>query len=415
VLAGAGCGGGSTQSKSASPTTTAVAAAASTTSTSGSPTTTVPPTTTPPTTVAPLAAGMEGGRAAVPWAEVGPGWTLAEWSPAAAVEPGSTPAPAPTPTTVYLVDPEGGRYVITTFPASTFDAPGDLVGWSGDGRRALFTASVSVSGGSGLGTTITELDLATAATHSFTITGNAETVGYTRPSGAAIVVALEADGVGATIERVDDASGAVQLTYPTSFAGAGSTAGGFLYAPDGTELVLATTAGLEVVSNGGAPVAALPVPADGSYCVPERWWNSTTVLAQCESSAPRLWLVPVSGAAPTALTAALTGQGPDLGDEDAWALPSGTFVQDAGGCGYQYLAKLQADATTTPVNVPGVKSGDSVLVAGADSGRLAIRATISCGPGETLAWYDPGAGTTTPLLGPSVNGGSVVDALLFPA
>jgi len=350
----------------------------------------------------------------VPWSEVGPGWILAEWSSTTAVPPGSTPAPAPSPTTLYLVDPAGGRYVITTFPASTFNAPGELTAWSGDGRRALFAASVSVKGGTGLGTTITELDLSTASRHSFTIAGNAEKVGYTRPSGAAIVIALEANGVAATVERVDG-SGAVQLSYPASFPGAGSTAGGFLYSPDGTQLVLATSAGLELVSNGGTPITALPIPANAAYCIPQRWWDATTVLAECESALPRLWLVPLSGAAPTALTAALTGQDQDLGDEDAWALPSATYVQDAGPCGYQYLAKLQPDGTTTPVNVPGVQTGNSVLVAGADGSRLAIQATLSCGPGETLAWYNPGAGTLTPLLGPPVNGGSVSDALLFPA
>jgi hypothetical protein len=413
VVTLAGCGGGSARSGSASPTQTTAATAgtvASTTSTSAPPATTLPP----PTTEAPLAAGTEGGRAAVPWSEVGPGWILAEWDPVTAVPPGSSPASGPAPTTLYLVDPAGGRYLITTFPASTFNVPGDLVAWSGDGRRALFTESVSVTGGSGLGTTITELDLATAATHSFTIQGNAEQVGYTRPDGTAIVVALETDDSTATIERMDT-SGVVQLTYPTSFAGAGSTAGGFLYSPDGSELVFATTAGLELVSNGGAPVTALPIPGNANLCVPQRWWDSATVLAECNAGTSRLWLVPVSGATPTALTAALTGQGEDLGDEDAWALPSGTFLQDAGPCGYQYLAKLQPDGTTEPVDVPGVKSGDSVLVAGADGSRLAIRATISCGPGETLAWYDPGAGTATPLLGPPVNGGSVIDALLFPA
>jgi len=410
VVAVAGCGGGASRSGSGLAATTTAPAASSTTSTSASPTTSSPP----PTTVAPLAAGVEGARSAVPWPEVGPGWALAEWSPTTPVPPGSTPAPVPAPTTLYLVDPAGGRYVITTFPASTFDAPGDLVAWSGDGRRALFSASVNTNGGTGLGTTITELDLTTAASHSFTITGSSEKVGYTRPSGAAIVVALEANGVGATIERVD-ASGGVQLTYPASFPGGGSTAGGFLYSSDGTQLVLATTAGLEVVSNSGTPIMALPIPSKADYCVPQRWWDSATVLAECEGSAPQLWLVPVSGAAPRALTAPLTGQGQDLGDEDAWSLPSGTFVQDAGPCGYQYLAKLQPDATTTPVNVPGVKAGDSVLVAGADGDRLAIQATLSCGPGESLAWYDPGAGTATPLLGPPVNGGSVGQVLLFPS
>lgn len=407
VVALAGCGGPSSPTKrTAGPTSTAVSIA---------PTTSVAQTTSvaPTTSVASLGAGVEGTRTQVPWSTVGPGWILAEWTSAAAAEPGSSPPPAPVPTVLYLVDPAGGRYLVTTFVPNDSDRPGVLQAWSGDGRRALFTSSASVSGGSGLGTTVTELDLTTAVSHSFTFSGNSQAVGYTRPTGAAIVAAI-GDGLTATLERLDT-TGAVQLTYPASVTGGGSTAGGFLYSPDGAQLVAGTTRGLEVLSNGGQQVSSLPIESGASYCVPRRWWNPSTVLAECQASASRLWLVPLSGTPSTALTAALSGQGQDLGDEDAWTLPSGTFVQDAGPCGYQYLARLQPDGTTTPVDVPGVTKGDSVLVAGSYGSRLAISATLSCGPGETLAWYDPGAGSVTPLLGPPVNGGSVTNALLFPA
>ena len=38
-------------------------------------------------------------------------------------------------TTLYLVDPEGNRYTITTF---ALGAHPDLIDWSGDGSHALF-------------------------------------------------------------------------------------------------------------------------------------------------------------------------------------------------------------------------------------------------------------------------------------
>jgi hypothetical protein len=37
-----------------------------------------------------------------------------------------------------------------------------------------------------------------------------------------------------------------------------------------------------------------------------------------------------------------------------------------------------------------------------------------CGDGESLVDYDPTAGTSTVLLGPTVNGGGVRDALPYP-
>ena len=64
--------------------------------------------------------GVEASIADVPWSKVGPGWTLATWSPVTPHMPGVQPPPGePTwgtvSTTLYLVDPAGNRYAITTF------------------------------------------------------------------------------------------------------------------------------------------------------------------------------------------------------------------------------------------------------------------------------------------------------------
>jgi len=48
------------------------------------------------------------------------------------------PYPNKVATTLYLVDPAGGRYPITTFPPAGDSAGLELVDWSGDGTRALF-------------------------------------------------------------------------------------------------------------------------------------------------------------------------------------------------------------------------------------------------------------------------------------
>jgi TolB protein len=361
--------------------------------------------------VTPLPIGQEGARADIPWSDVGPGWLLAEFSAAAAVVPGTPSVPAPV--SLYLVDPGGGRYLITTFPANTDNEPGDLVAWSGDGRRALFGMDVNTGVRVGFGAKLTELDLATATSHSFTVPGNVAAAGYTTPTGAAVVISV-GTGFPTTLERLDR-NGAVEVTYPTTFPGAGSSTGGFLYTPNGTQVVVGSTTGLELVANNGDPVAALAVPSGAGYCLPKAWWGSGTVLASCGQSLTRLWVVPLSGAPPVALTAPLSGQGPDLGDENAWQLPSGVFVQAVGACGYQYLARLRAGGTTNPVVVPGVSSGDSVVVVGAAGKRLAVKSTLACGPGRGLSWFDPAANTVAPLLGPPLSAGSVTAALLFPA
>jgi hypothetical protein len=44
---------------------------------------------------------------------------------------------------------------------------------------------------------------------------------------------------------------------------------------------------------------------------------------------------------------------------------------------------------------------------------LLLSARMGCGPGISILTYDPAAGTSTVLLGPPVNGGSVENAILY--
>jgi TolB protein len=104
--------------------------------------------------------------------------------------------------------------------------------------------------------------------------------------------------------------------------------------PSGTDFVTGTSYGLKLASNSGAQIRKLPVPGtSANTCNPARWWKSGTVLASCappNSAIPELWLVPVSGARPTALTPRRSASSGDLGDLDAWQLPSGLYLQAAG-------------------------------------------------------------------------------------
>ncbi|OJZ67961.1 hypothetical protein BRW65_25700 [Mycobacterium paraffinicum] len=352
--------------------------------------------------------GVEAELGAVPWSQVGPGWMLAMWSPAPGLRPGESPPPgSPTrqasTTTLYLVDPAGGRYPITTFPPPGDGPNPSLVDWSGDGTRALFSTEEKGR------TVITEVDLRSGTKTSFTVDGTHPSLRYTRPDGKALLLYRSTVSEGRSLERVDLA-GNHQLSYPIS-----QDFEGYLSTPDGTQLVMGTASGLALMGNDGVAGEALPI-AGQKDCTPMRWWDpgARIALTRCDGTgAPRLWLVPIDGGAPTALTAPNNGHGPDYGDLDAWQLPAGTFVQAAGACGVVYLAKLNDDGTTSKVSVPEVK-GDSVVVVGVNGGDLDLKARAGCGGGLALIDYNPAAGTSTVLLGPTVNGGGVINAVPYP-
>jgi hypothetical protein len=384
------------------------------------------------TTPAPLAAlGVELPASQLPWSQVGPGWMLATWSPAPGLGPGQTPPagqPAVAPVTLYLLDPAGGRYAITTFPLLPPVGPGDpghtpfLADWSPNGRHALFEDYGSDPTGPGY-TTMTDVDLTSGDKHSFTVgTGGAEGA-YTRPNGEAIIVStFVSPARGWTLERVD-LTGKRQLLFPTDQLGtAGKYNGGYLESADGTQLVLGTANGLVLMGNDGVVGRRLPVPGQLTDCRPVRWWTATVILTRCDASASsstsQLWRVPLPGGDPVAETAVDTGQqdsgfGNDLGDADAWQLPSGTFLQSQAGCGPGFLSRLTPDMHTTAVTVPGVTDSGHVSVIGATADTLVLRAHMGCGSGISLLTYNPAANTTTVLLGPPVNGGGVQNAILY--
>ncbi len=385
----AGCGSSGTGQTGAGPSAPAVARSTS-------------PWASAATLAQTLAAGQQGTRQQVPWVQVGPGWILAEWSPTLT---GSA-------TSLFLIDPAGGRYLLDTFPAKPpAPAPTILVGWSGDGQRALLTSG-------GASTTMEVLNLRTLASTTFGLT-NASAVGFTAPDGLAILINASLNDAGQTqLERVS-LTGQLQQPYPASFVPGGSYNESALYSPDGTEVAVGTSAGIELMSNGGQGVRYLNVSPSVQSCRPVRWWTAEELLASClpgGSGTGQLWLVPTSGATPKALTASPSASG-DLGDSDAWQIPSGTYVQDAGACSYTYVAKLQPDGLTTPVAIPGVPSGDSTIIIGALGDRLAIRnvpgSPETCAHGPALLWFAPATNSVTPLLGGTVNGGYTLAAVLF--
>jgi TolB protein len=374
----------------------------------------VPATVSPSVHAVLLSRGVQAPVDSIPWAQVGPGWTLATWDEDPAVPPGGVlPAgavpPAQDTTTLFLVNPIGGRYAIKTFP------PGVQVGladWSADGRRALLT----FAGSAPTSELVTEIDLSTGDTvNSFTLATGA-TLSYSRPDGLAILSWTDATG-SPILDRLNR-QGATELVYPSTFTQVGPLQSGFLPSPDGTRIVLGASKGLALVANDGTVIRQLPT---SGACDPQKWWTAAVVLASCtqaptspDGATTRLWLVPISGATPTPFESANPDPQTDLGDLDAWSLGRSTFVQATGACGLAYVAQLHPDGTTSKVTVPGTNNGASQFIRGTYGDLLAIQAEIPCGPGETLVWFNPADHTSNLILGPPLNGGGVIDALVYP-
>jgi hypothetical protein len=106
------------------------------------------------------------------------------------------------------------------------------------------------------------------------------------------------------------------------------------------------------------------------------------------------------------------GFGGDIGDVTAFELPSGTFLESEGACGSIFLSRLTPDGHTTRVNVPGIS--DSVWLKGVTGDKLVLVGKVGCGGGTSPVTYHPAADKTDVLRGPSINGGGVSEALLYP-
>jgi hypothetical protein len=306
--------------------------------------------------------------AAVPWTSAGAGWVITEYSP------GTTSKPAPT--TLYLVSPSGGKYAVYQWAASKTAAP-HLLAWSGDKTRALLQL--------GRPNQLEQLNLRTGKAARFSLPGNVMPVDYTRPNGLQLL-GVAVSGSAATLARYTLAGKRVQVLGTQAY---GMSA---IYTPDGTELAVSAGTGLLLVSNTGRVIRKLPVSAADPRigCGAARWWNPGTILAECTpkgSDAAQLWLVPANGAKPKALTPVRTS-GMDLGDLDAWPLPSGLYLQSAGACGTLELNKQAKNGSVAPVKVPGFPAGASVAMVTALGPQLLVHG-LGCTLGGQLVWFNP--------------------------
>ena len=331
-------------------------------------------------------AGQTGSLASVPWSRVGPGWTLAMFSRDAGAE-GKLIKYGPS--TLYLVSPRGGRYALKTWPARSAASHWLLRSWSGDTLRALFT-----SAGASDTVQVHQLQLRTGRISSFTLPANRAVVGYTRPDGLNILVAKWAPSfTRGTLQRYS-LTGRL-LTALATVDNPEESA----YQPAGEALATVEKNGLVLVGNRGGIIRKLPVPGTRYGCNPVRWWSAGTILASCmgpiKEPWQRLWLVPASGARPTAQRAGGTF---DLGDLNAWQLKSGLYLDAAQGCGAGTIARQPARGPEQQVQVPGA-AGE--VIVNATRTQLEVERFGGCVSGTSLVWFNPVTRAVTVALGTS--------------
>lgn len=344
----------------------------------------------------------EAPRVEIPWAQVGPGWTAAVWS--ATVE-------SPGPGTLYFLSPAGTRYAIGQVPRGT-----EVADVTADGRRIL------TRGGSNGVVTALEWDVPTGVSRPIPLPGTATlAMSYTKPSGKAILVQTT-DGNANTLER-RGLDGSLQLTYRD--LGAQQHDGGIslLSTPDGLNLAIGTATGLVLVDNGGAAIRALPAPAGYASCMPRSWWSDGVILTSCLSTTARtnsavsnLWLFPLSGAAPTALTKA-TPDGPGTGFSAAWRTSKGTLLErSATSCESSGPATLNTSGTGDDLKLNLPLDRNTALTIVSITGDTAFATVARCQPfppGLSFIAYDLVKNTATYLLGAKANGGTVLSSLVI--
>ena len=336
-------------------------------------------------------AGRTASRAAVPWSQVGPGWTLVTYTTATlyAARPGAGA------TTLYLVDPAGGKYVMYYWPHVPASGGVFLLAWSGDGTRAMLEVATSPS-------SVEQLDQLTLATGTLTrlpLPASAFPVGYTRPDGLAVLayrslVSPPED----QLARYSLSGGLETVLFTQKTTGNGSGLVPFDN-PDGTAIALIVVQGgvsaaghTVLVSNAGVVIRRY---SSADSCVVVHWWTASQLLTR-NCAGQRLFVTPVGGASPVPLTPAPAS--PYQFPEDAWQLAGHVYVQLSGpACGTGSLAVIRGGRLA---DVPVRTDDRGATIVAASASRLLIVAE-GCMRSSGLLWFNPADSAQVQVLGPN--------------
>ena len=157
--------------------------------------------------------------------------------------------------------------------------------------------------------------------------------------------------------------------------------------------------------------ASVPGLNHSSELLPSQLSGAWTSSREPSAAAPRLWLVPASGARPAAITPQRSGDSPDLGDLDAWQLSSGLYLQGAGPCAVLQIFRQAANGSIRLVKVPGTAGDNAVLTA--LGSRLLVQAPLSCEGSNSLLWFNPGTRAEQWLIRAPANVTGVAVAIPF--
>ena len=100
----------------------------------------------------------------------------------------------------------------------------------------------------------------------------------------------------------------------------------------------------------------------------------------------------------------------------AWRLDSGVLLlNDAASCGAGVLGELESSGQVAERAMPAGLGGYGLNPVGATTSAVTFLAALTCGENyaPALVSYNPGTNQLTRLLGPGLNGGSVLDAYGF--
>ena len=332
-----------------------------------------------------LGAGQTGTRTQVPWAKLGPGWVLAEYS--ASVSPDSSAKPRLGPVSLYLIDPVGGRYLMYRWASRQGRSLPGLIAWSPDGSSALIGQQPEATGYPPI--RVLQLTLATGRVTTFHVPWNVYPQAYTYPDGQAMLATSGDQHVKLIRYCLTGRRGPV-LASGEDLA--------YAQSPNGTIAVSASN-GVELLNAFGKAIRRLPVPgarATAGGCGPIRWWSAGTVLAACPERG--LWLVPTDGSTPRQLSPARNGHGVDpYGDAGAWDLPSGLYLQAVGACSQVYIVRELRNNQVQSVNIPGTRGNNNRIISSLGT-RLLVQAQTGCPGSDSLLWLDPATRAVQMLL-----------------
>ena len=335
--------------------------------------------------------------AAIPWAQVGPGWSVAEWSPAHA--PGASAG------TVFLVSPVGVRYEITHLAADEY-----VRLWSTTARTMLIEKQASFT------STYRQLDMSSGRSRPLPLPG--PPFSYT-PDGRYLLATSGSNDATLSLVRSGDAT--MVVTYPIREPGVGVLDNRPLQSPDGSTLVFGADHGLAALTITGQLIRTLPSPVPNDECSPLSYSAADVVVAACDDSStsadgphPSTWSVPLSGATSTRLDIALGAKITDpgyFGYADVWHTSTGEFGSARNSCGPTTLVRFDGNGRPTPVTITyprGAAPGHLAYVShDGDNVTLSDLDAYCNSASNSLIRLNTATGTTVAILGPGANGGTV--------